>query len=335
MMKQIQSLLLIICLLFSFGIEAQTTVDGIKIQSSSVNKEQYLYGEPIHLYFELINTSGETKYYYTPIESVNYQQSLIRTDTKESVLSSNRVMGSNTAHSNFLRDKLSKEPPTERQAYQPKEESFIEFFLNEEFGSINLSNIPDEELILRNSLNHNLYALPEGEYLFKIEYTLLPGKEVISASHPFSVAMLPEKFEDDFKDYIKTTSYASSFIGRKKQNYSNYHEDSYENFLKKHGYQSPYAQHAYVDWTFKIRAYIEEGSKIFQEYFNDYGKITAPDVQARYVARLPAAQKTLRSSAGARSLTIDSDSMLRKMESVNPGVSLIYKRMLKFHFPDQ
>ena len=276
----------IICFGLTFmmngSLLAQSTAsyDGMYLEASSVNQQTFYYGEPMYLYFNIANQKEVINYYYIPQNRTNVK--LILKDRQN-----NRVIGEGSwSEVSHKRERWQVDPPSEEDAFRPRERLVFQVYLNDDFGSVKMA---DPEYY--NSLADRLRTLPVGKYQLFLEYYLFPSSEVLVSQANFEVLEVPAASQLAFEQYIKTTTYACNAHYFGKNNYSKSDPNSYENFLQRYD-NSPYGQYAFVDMVTQI--YYQKGvpenvrKEKIKSYCDFFPQISSRGLKMYYAIRLPA-----------------------------------------------
>ena len=266
-------------LLSDSALAQQVAYDGIYLKSSPINESTFYFGEPIYLHFDISNQKDVLNLYYIPQAYTNTQIELRDRETNQIV---GEVGWRGVSH---RRDEWRGKPPSENYAFQPQESLIFQVFLNDEFGSVKLT-----EPEYYNALADRLKTLPVGKYKLTFKYFLFPSSEALVSRANFEVLEVPTAVQDAFNQYVKTTTYACNAHYFGENNYTQSHPDSYENFLRQYN-DSPYSQYAFVDMVTQI--YYRKGmpenlqNQHFKSYYEFFPKITNNNFKFYYAVYLP------------------------------------------------
>jgi len=257
--------------------------DGIELQTSTSNRENYFYGEPFQLYFELENTESSPKKFYIPFHGINFRVKLID-------LNNNKEISINLDYWNInssTRDRFRSTPPENVHSFEGHEKIFLIIPMNSNFAKIKLIK---NEITGISTLRYNLFAIPKGEYELTMEYYLFPSDKILSSKIRFKIGNIPDDEKQAFENYIKATHYANENHYDGKRNYSPKHQSSYENFLRKYP-SSIFSQYAMLDMTNEIYGYIGPSSALklqrYNEFLDYYCNITERNIMFYYAALIP------------------------------------------------
>lgn len=276
-------LIINVCSIVSPKAQPTSTVDGILINSASLNSNTYYYGETINIYFEFSNTTNQTKRYHKPYTGINLIFYL-KNKTTNKTIEPRLGFWSAGEHS---RIDMQREAPPVNEAYQPHEYGQYVVQINEQFGTESLSQV---KVSSNHDLGDRLSALPVGDYELELKYYPYPLSQEVIVTFPFKVIALPIEEKEAFKKYVQATVYACNAHFWAGKNYSSSHKDSYENLIKSHP-NSLFAQYAFLDMVREIYSYAgpNESAKAakFKEYISFYPNIKKSNLKMDYLRFLP------------------------------------------------
>ena len=322
MIKRIPYILIVFAFLVYRSTQAQSTAsyDGIYVRPSSVNETTFLHGEPIYIYFNVVNEKNVSNPYYIPQRQINVQLTLRNRETNET------YGGEEWSQVSHKRNRWQHQPPTKEYSFRPKEDLVFQVYVDDEFGTERLA-----EPTYYNALAKRLRILPVGKYELTVKYALFPSAQTLSSSVSFEVQTIDQANREALRQFVKSTTYAcnSHYLGE--DNYQSNHSDSYENFLKHYSY-SPYSQYAFVDMVTQI--YSHKGipepvrTKKFRSYYDYFPQIKNGGLKMYYAVHLPRVIKYIPGTDVKDSL----DEFLRtQLVDENPDISNALIDAAKFY----
>jgi hypothetical protein len=291
--------------------------DGIILEPTSANVDSYYYGEPFNLYFRIENTKNTPNYYYRPAEGINFQIRL--KNLKTGYVSIKEYVPDDIYNPQEMRTKK----PTESKAYKANELNFYPIDAFAYFGSQYLT----DKKLRSSDIIHKMRAIPVGDYELEVEYTLMPGSNVIKTSSKFKILPIPEKEKEAFQRYVQAMEYAGMTHFYADRNYSETHSYSFENFVKDFP-NSVYANHAFLTMVREIYMYAQTGPTETQrnarlkEYVNYYDRLRNDNIKMEYVLNLP----DVVTSIPGRDAKKELNGFLNKIKNENPDLS---KRLIQ------
>jgi hypothetical protein len=300
--------------------------DGVSIYSASTNTSTFYYGEPVVVYFQFINTTAQVKSYYKPQADVNLVYEL-KNKTTGNVLS----LRNQISAAGQMRGAMKTKPP--KNPYKPNEYGYYSIALNEQFGTVLLSN---SQIAGSNELVDKLVALPVGKYEMSLQYHLFPGDKSLKLRYEFEILPLDVAMEQELEQYVRSTVYSAKSHFYTGKNYSSRHADSFENFLSKNP-KSIYANHAFLNMIIGIYHYAAAGPsnaerfQKFAEYVQYYSQLRNNTIKMDYVNYLPTAIK----NQPNKNVKAELDAFLQKIKGENPEISKMLIRSALFEYDIQ
>lgn len=319
-MKKVFSFLVVILTLFIYQSQckAQNTdiLDGIYLKKSTVNRSVYYYGEPFHLYFELINKNNSNKGYYKFITpEINCKLTLTNTITGQV---KNIDLGSDDI-SVKLRGSMKTADYNPQIHFGPNEKNYFILVMNKYFGSERKAEVRGYS-----KLHHLFTVVPIGEYELTLEYYLYPDDQILSTKVTFKIVDLPSIQEKNaYKDFLQASINAHNAYS---SGYSENHKNSYNTFLKNHT-NSLFTYYAYYHLIHKIyrnKGQYSKKADIYDDYLNYYSKIKFQDLKVGYLATVPSVLKYQKNSNTLKgSVNNKLDSFLNSSKNDDPLSSMI------------
>jgi hypothetical protein len=265
-MKKILILILLTTIVL-IKVNGQNIAKGVKITGLTSNREAYLYGEPVLLYFSISNQTENTIYNWIPSPGVNVQVELI--DLASGEKKQTLFYSSDNQKQKY---RWSQQSPSEGNAFKPFQSYFFHYLIGETFSKEKVYFPKGKEAPV---IERYASILPEGSYKLQVEFTLLPSKEKIQESHSFSINKVPAEEMGAFENYRKSLQYtALTHPAYGDGSYSSKHSSSIENFLKDYS-ESVYSQHLLhilTNWLYpyyKKEGLDESKIAIIQEYLKN------------------------------------------------------------------